>query len=93
MENTVTTILTTQTLMDSVIQVGQVRICMIIHLPVYAYTETLGILCGSCVENTGVGVLSLTCLENCHTYAGIVSIISLGDHITNYYFPLKFVLL
>ena len=37
-----------------------------------------GILCGSCVNNTGVGVISFTCLDNCHVPIGIIAIILLG---------------
>ena len=52
----------------------------------------LGILCGSCVNNAGVGVLSQTCLENCHSYAGAISIILLGNHISSQLFRNLFVI-
>ena len=32
------------------------------------------------MENAGVGVLSQICLENCHSYAGAISIMLLGNH-------------
>ena len=32
------------------------------------------------MNNTGVGVLSLTCLENCRPYVGAISIVVLGNH-------------
>ena len=53
----------------------------------------LGILCGSCVNNTGVGVLSLTCLETCHPYVGGISIAVLGNHIISCYLGTNFFVL
>jgi len=52
-------------------------ICFIL---VRKYACHVGILCGSCVNNTGVGVISFTCLDNCHVYIGVVAIIILGTY-------------
>ena len=42
------------------------------------------------MNNTGVGVLSLTCLENCHPHIGPISIAVLGNHVISCYLGTEF---